>query len=138
MAHNGLRVHIQRYKCKDCGRQYIGGCRRDKSQVITDYIEGKQTQEQLSIKYCVSVRTIARDQEGMRYVQKISSHKHVIIQMYTAYWGRGFGLMVIKDALRKKIIWRKYVKHETVASYMEGVQCPMAGGAWLQDLWRGH
>ena len=126
VVRNGVRGRKQLYRCKSCGRQYIGGCRRDKSQVITDYIEGKQTQEQLSIKYGVSVRTIARDLEGMRYVQKISRHKHVIIQMDTTYWGRVFGLMVIKDALRKKIIWRKYVKHETVASYMEGVQ-------WLEE-----
>ena len=58
----------------------------------------------------------------MRYVQKISKHKQVVIQMGTTYWGRNFGLMVIKDALRKKIIWRKYVTHETGASYLEGVQ----------------
>ena len=45
----------------------------------------------------------------MRYVQKISKFKQVIIQMDTTYWGRNFGLMVIKDALRKKILWRKYV-----------------------------
>lgn len=46
--------------------------------------------------------------------------------MDTTYWGRGFGLMIIKDALRKKILWRKYVHHETIASYMEGVE-------WLED-----
>ena len=122
MVHNGLRGHIQRYKCKACGRRFDGGIRRDKSQVITDYIEGKQTYAQLATKYGVTGRTIARDLEGMRYVQKISKHKQVVIQMDTTYWGRNFGLMVIKDALRKKIIWRKYVTHETVASYMEGVQ----------------
>ena len=40
----------------------------------------------------------------MRYVQKISKDKEVTIQMDTTYWGRNFGLMVIKDALRKKIL----------------------------------
>lgn len=29
--------------------------------------------------------------------------------------------MVIKDALRNKILWRKYVTHETIADYMEGI-----------------
>ena len=109
-----------------CGRRFSGGERRNKSQVITDYIEGKQTIAQLSAKYGVSEKTIRRDLKGMRYVQKISKDKHVIIQMDTTYWGRGFGLMVIKDALRKKILWRKYVSHETIASYMEGVD-------WLRD-----
>ena len=110
------------YKCKDCGRQFRGGERRDKSQVITDYIEGKQTREQLAAKYGVSSKTIGRDLEGMRYVQKISKDRQVVIQMDTTYWGRGFGLMAIKDALRKKVLWRKYVTHETIADYMEGVQ----------------
>ena len=126
MVRNGLRGRSQLYKCKDCGRQFLGRKRRDKSQVITDYIEGKQTREQLAVKYGVSSKTIARDLEGMRYVQKISKYKHVVIQMDTTYWGRNFGLMVIKDSLRKKILWRKYVGHETIADYLEGVQ-------WLKD-----
>ena len=116
------------YKCKVCGRRFCGGERRDKSQVITDYIEGKQTVAQLATRYGVSEKTIRRDLKGMRYVQKISKDKHVIIQMDTTYWGRGFGLMVIKDALRKKILWRKYVNHETIASYMEGVDWLRANG----------
>ena len=121
MVHNGLRGRIQRYKCKDCGRRFDGGIRRDKAQVITDYIEGKQTMSQLAEKYKVSTKTIARDLTGMRYVQKISKYKQVVIQMDTTYWGRGFGLMVIKDSLRNRILWRKYVTHETIADYLEGV-----------------
>ena len=126
VVHNGLRGRIQRYKCNDCGRRFDGGRRRDKSQVITDYIEGKQTVSQLALKYGVSTKTIERDLRGMRYVQKISKDKQVVIQMDTTYWGRNFGLMVIKDSLRKKILWRKYVTHETMADYLEGVQ-------WLRD-----
>ena len=110
------------YKCKECGRRFTGGNRRDKSQVITDYVEGKQTINQLATKYGVSSKTISRDLKGMRYVQKISKDKEVTIQMDTTYWGRNFGLMVIKDALRKKILWRKYVTHETIADYVEGVR----------------
>ena len=45
---NGLRGRKQLYKCKDCGRQFFGGHRRDKSQVISDYVDRKQTIEQLA------------------------------------------------------------------------------------------
>lgn len=114
------------YKCKDCDRQFIGGQRRNKSQVITDYVEGKQTLSQLALKYGVNERTIRRDLEGMRYVQKISKDKQVTIQMDTTYWGRRFGLMVIRDALRGKVLWHKYVKQETIADYIEGVH-------WLEQ-----
>lgn len=114
------------YKCKDCGKQFIGGARRNKSQVITEYIEGKQTLAQLAIKYNVSERTIRRDLEGMHFVHKIAKYKDVTIQLDTTYWGRNFGLMVIKDVLRKKVLWHKYVRSETVAQYIEGV-------SWLKS-----
>lgn len=78
---------------------FLGGKCRDKSQVISDYVEGKQTLNQLALKCGVNERTIGRDLEGMRYVQKISKYKQVTIQMDTTYWGRWFGLMVIYDAM---------------------------------------
>ena len=40
MVKNGLRGRTQRYKSKDCGHRFDGGVRRDKAQVITDYVEG--------------------------------------------------------------------------------------------------
>lgn len=128
MIRFGKRGRTQLYKCNDCGHRFSGGIRRDKAQVITDYIEGKQTLNQLADKYGVSRKTIRRDLEGMRYVQKISKDKEVAIQMDTTYWGRNFGLMVIKDVLRKKILWRKYVTHETIADYLEGVRWLRAQG----------
>ncbi|MCH5310114.1 MAG: hypothetical protein J1E58_09655 [Prevotella sp.] len=75
------------YKCISCGRCFSGGERRDKSQVITDYIEGKQTLAQLVANYGVPSRAIARDLEGMRHIQKISRYRQVVIQMDTTYWG---------------------------------------------------
>ena len=114
------------YKCKDCGKQFIGSERRNKSQVITDYIEGKQTQTQLAIKYKVSERTIRRDLKEIRFIHKIAKYKEVTIQLDTTYWGRNFGLMVIKDALRNQVLWHKYVHNETIAQYMEGI-------SWLKS-----
>ena len=114
------------YKCKDCNKQFIGGKRRDKSQVITDYVERKQTLIQLSAKYKVSERTIRRDLEEMRFVHCVAKYKDVTIQLDTTYWGRNFGLMVIKDTLRNKILWHKYVRSETIAQYMEGI-------SWLKS-----
>ena len=126
MVRNGLRGIRQQYKCKDCGRQFLGGSRRDKQQVITDYIEGKQTRNQPAEKYGVSTRTISRDLEGMRHFRKVSKDKHVVIQMDTTYWGRNFGLMAIKDAYRNRILWHKFVRYETVSGYLEGVE-------WLRE-----
>ena len=106
----------------------MGGLRRDKLQVITDYVEGKQTLSQLATKYGVNEKTIRRDLAGMRYVHKISKDKDVTIQMDTTYWGRNFGLMVIRDAVRGKILWHKYVRHETISEYVEGVDWLKSNG----------
>lgn len=122
MVRNGLRGRIQRYKCKDCGRRFDGGIRRDKTQVISDYIDGKQTLAQLASKYGACEKTIRRDLQCMRYVHKTARYKDVTIQMETTYWDRNFGLMVIKDVLRGVVLWHKYVRHETIAQYIEGVE----------------
>ena len=84
-------------------------------------MEGKQTLDQFALKYGVNEKTIRRDLEDMRYVQKIWKYKQVTTQMGMTYWGRRFGLMVIRDAVRGRALWRKYVTHETIADYMEGV-----------------
>lgn len=62
----------------------------------------------------------------MRHVQTISKHKDVVILIDTTYWGRGLGLMAIKNVLRNKILWHKHVKHETIALYLEGIE-------WLEN-----
>ena len=58
----------------------------------------------------------------MRYIHKISKDKDVIVLIDTTYWGRNFGLMVIKDAYRNKILWYKFVYHETISDYKEGIE----------------
>ena len=126
MIRNGRKNSKQLYKCKECGKQFLGGRRRNKVQVITDYVEGKQTLSQLAQTYRISERTIQRDLAGMRFVRKIAKVKDVTIQLDTTYWGRNFGLMVIKDALRNKILWHKYVRNETISQYMEGI-------SWLKS-----
>lgn len=126
MIRNGRKNSKQLYKCNECGKQFLGGRRRNKVQVITDYVEGKQTLSQLAQRYRISERTIQRDLAGMRFVRKIAKVKDVTIQLDTTYWGRNFGLMVIKDALRNKILWHKYVRNETISQYMEGI-------SWLKS-----
>ena len=110
------------YKCLDCGRQFVGGNRPDKDAIITDYIDGRQTLRQLSEKYSLSIRTVWNRLNDMRHVHVISKHRDVVINMDTTYWGRNFGLMIIKDAFRNKILWHRFVRDEKVADYLEGIE----------------
>ena len=62
----------------------------------------------------------------MSHIHIISSYKEVVILIDTTYWGRSFGLMIIKDAFRNKVLWYKFVKNETVADYKEVIE-------WLRE-----
>lgn len=104
----------------------MGGVRLDNEHLETEYIEGKQTLVQLSLKHGVCVKTIWNRLHSMRHIRMISKDKDVVVNMDTIYWGRGFGLMAIKDTFRNKIFWYKFVNNETIADYMEGI-------AWLRE-----
>jgi len=123
---NGFRQGQQSYLCKSCGKQFIGKLRIDKQLLWHDYIFGKQTLDQLSAKYSISVSSVQRRLKSVHSTRVISSGKQVVVLLDTTYWGRGFGVMVFKDALRKKILWRKFVKYETLADYKEGIE-------WLEE-----
>lgn len=49
----------------------------------------------------------------------ISRYKDVVINMDTTYWGRNFGLVIIKDTFRNEIKWHKFVKNDSVAVYID-------------------
>ena len=58
----------------------------------------------------------------MRHIHIVSKEKGVVINMDTTYWGRNFGLMAIKNTFRNKILWYKFVRHETISDYLEGIE----------------
>lgn len=95
-------------------------------------MDGKQTLEQLSHKYKVSVRTIQRKLEKVGSGNFEISGKRVVIMMDTAYWGRSFGVMVFKDAYSKSIVWYKFIYwKERIIDYMEGVDYLVKNGCTI-------
>lgn len=64
----------------------------------------------------------------MRHVHMISKYREVVINMDTTYWGRHFGLVLIKDAFRNKVLWHKFVRDEKVGDYLEGIGWLRANG----------
>lgn len=122
MIKNGHKSGKQLYRCKDCDRQFVGGKRIDPLEVERDYIDGKQTLAQLSVKYGVCIKTIWNTLGSMRHKRIISKDKDVIVEMDATYWGRHFGIVVIKDAFRNKVLWYKFIRsHEKVEDYIEGL-----------------
>jgi len=119
---NGFKSHKQRYLCKSCGKQFVFRQRIDYQVLYGDYVFGKQTLKQLSQKYKISISSVQRQLSLMHSTRVISSSKSVIVLMDTTYWGRKFGVVVMKDSRTGKILWRKFIfRKETLFDYSEGV-----------------
>ena len=43
------------------------------------------------------------------------------VLMDTTYWGRNWGLLVLFDHTHSTVLWRKYVSHERLIDYQEGI-----------------
>ncbi|MDR1197654.1 MAG: hypothetical protein LBK94_01395 [Prevotellaceae bacterium] len=95
-----------------------------------------QTLSQLSERYKISISSVQRYLKKARSTRIISSDKKVVVLIDATYWGRNFGVVVFKDAHRKKILWRKFVRYETLADYQEGVVCPEDNGFKINGIVR--
>lgn len=89
--------------------------------IWNEYVYGKQTYLQLSIKYGCSLKTIQRRINKYEIATPEVDPKRIVVLMDTTYWGRGFGLMLFKDAISKQNLLKYYVKTETNAQYIKGV-----------------
>jgi len=99
----------------------------DSQSLYGDCVFDKQVLKQLSQKYKLSVSTVQRKLSQIGSTRVISSSKNVIVLMDTTYWGRRFGVVVMKDSRSGKILWRKFIfRKETLSDYCEG-------GAWLLE-----
>lgn len=91
------------------------------SKLWDDYVKGKQTYTQLAEKYSCSKKTIQRRLDKV-IIQTIDKQpKEVIVLMDTTYWGKGFGVMLFKDAISKENLLKYYVKSETNHFYIQGI-----------------
>jgi hypothetical protein len=107
----------------------------DLQRLYADYIFGKQTLKQLSDKYKISVSTIQRSFSSVRPTRIVSSSKNVIVLMDTTYWGRKFGVVVMKDSRTGRILWRKFIsRKEILADYQEGLDWLLENGFKIEGI----
>ena len=88
-----------------------------------EYVKGKQTLSEIAEKHGISVSTVQRRIRKVHSTRIVSKYKEVVILMDATYWGRDFGVLLIVDAYRKRLLWRKFLdKKETIADYLEGIE----------------
>ena len=95
---------------------------------------GKQTYSQLAAKYSCSIKTIQRRFDRYRFHTTAVSAKPVIVLMDTTYWGLNFGVMLFKDALSNENLLKYYIKHETNALYVQGIEALKSRGFTVKAI----
>lgn len=121
MKRNGHKEGVQIYKCWGCGRQFLGGERIDDKELWEEYVTHKQTYSQLAERHNCSPKTIQRRIDRYHSFREVSVLRKIVVVMDTTYWGRCFGVMLFKDALTGEDLLWYFVKVETVALYVRGV-----------------
>jgi hypothetical protein len=102
------------------------------------FAQEHRTYTSLANQYGLSVKTIQKEldthEDDLKRClkAKISTikPKSIVIVCDTTYVRRGFGVMVIRDAWRKRTITRRYVEYETVHVFQETVKDLMKKG-WI-------
>ena len=97
--------------------------RLDSGQLWREYTKGKQTYAQLAARYGCSIRTIQRRLDKVEVTGGEPGEKpgKVVAVMDTTYFGREFGVLVIRNAHTGEILHREFVKYETNSLYAKGL-----------------
>ena len=122
------------FKCYSCGKQFVGGLRVLKEQLLLEYTQGKQTYKQLAEKYSCSTKTIQRKIDATATTKSTSFPSVANVLMDTTYFGRAFGVMVFKDSLIGQVLFKQYVKQETNQLYLKGIEEIARRGIKIQAI----
>lgn len=99
----------------------MGGARLNPQDILRDYVDNKQTYAQLAEKYNCSARTIRRHLYKALPVHRTEFAPEAVVVMDTTYFGRDMGVMVFKNANDGNVLLLKFVRHETVGEYVNGI-----------------
>ena len=114
---------FQRWYCKSCGKTFVGHKRLTEETVNSRYSKGNLTVKDLSEEFGVSPRTIYRKlSKTYNELLPVKPVRPIVVLMDTTYWGRNFGIVIIKDSLRGDVLWYKFIdRHERLEDYKEGI-----------------
>lgn len=116
------------YRCSQCGKQFHGGNRIDGVKLWNEYVHGRRTVNELALSYGCNERTVRRHLSLVAdaFVPYVPASAVVI--MDTTYFGRGFGVSIFLDTTTGKVLHRRYVRNETNADYIAGLDAIRSNG----------
>lgn len=127
---------MQRWFCKDCKRYFTGRHRLSCEEVNEMYTRGNLTVSDIARIHSLSERTIYR-RLRKKFVEKIPCKpgRDVVLLMDATYWGRRFGVVIIKAHIVGDVLWYKFITgKESLSDYREGVEYLESRGFNIQCI----
>ena len=133
---SGLRNHVQHYKCKCCGKQFLSKYKLTEEKVWQEYLEGKQTLVEISARHHVSVSTIQRilRQRAIEWEQPCLWGYMGYIHLDATYWGHNWGILLALNEETGKVLYLAFIKHETIADYQLAIEEIIIAGYQIKGI----
>lgn len=122
---HGLKRGRQRWLCNTCGRKFINTNKPSKDDVLTLYKTSRYSAKDIADRLGISERTVFRHLKNSTIAEPFSDKngRKVIVMMDTTYWGRNFGVVILKDNISGEVLWYKFIdRKERIDDYAEGVE----------------
>lgn len=125
MVRNGQKSGHQRWLCKSCGRKFINTKRPTEKDVLSLYTTGRYSAKDIAERLGIGERTV------FRYLSKSTISENfcdedartISVLMDASYWGRNFGVVILKDNISGTVLWYKFIEHkERIDDYAEGIE----------------
>ena len=109
-----------------CGRQFRGKVYLGWQTLWHDYLEGKQTMNELAAANGVSRSTVKRILSKVAITWRNPVCRgHGVIQLDATYFGRNCGVLVALEATSRRPLYLKHIAHERTSDYAEAL-------AWIE------
>lgn len=107
--------------CNSCGAQFVRqyGVKKWKEHLHDEYLFGKQTLKQLAEKYGKTEKTIQKYFDQYQTTRDILDGIPVVIGIDCTFFGRVYGIIVVRCPILKQNIYWKEITAENKAVYQE-------------------
>lgn len=93
--------------------------------IVNLYCTGRYNASEIASRLGVSERTVFRRlaKASMDDEMRDTESRPVVALMDTSYWGRNFGVVIIKDNVSGRVLWHKFIERkEKIDDYAEGIE----------------
>lgn len=113
---------MQRYFCHGCKETFSAPRRSTQTGKILlhDYVWKRQTLTQLGAQADKSARWVRQQIDRTKEPERILAPKKTVLAGDTTFWGRQYGVMVLRSPTLKKNLWWTETTHETPDVYAKG------------------